>query len=91
MNNLTRRDFVRGSGLGIALLAASSYTSFAAEGKRRVVVIGSGWGGARRPEAKSMRMPPSAAQRSVLNVRRATALRGTGMLSTAIRHYAGNR
>jgi sulfide dehydrogenase [flavocytochrome c] flavoprotein chain len=46
MKNLTRRDFIKSSGLGIAMLGASRYMSFAAETKRRVVVIGGGWGGA---------------------------------------------
>jgi sulfide dehydrogenase [flavocytochrome c] flavoprotein subunit len=46
MKNLTRRDFIKSSGLGIAMLGASSLPSLAAEGKRRVVVIGGGWGGA---------------------------------------------
>ena len=46
MQNLTRRNFLKASGLGAALLGAGGIRSFAAEAKRRVVVIGGGWGGA---------------------------------------------
>ena len=47
MKNLTRRQFLKTSGLSIAMMAgASTFPSLAAESKRRVVVIGGGWGGA---------------------------------------------
>src|ERR687895_27292 len=46
MKELTRREFIKSSGISIAVLGAGSFTSFAAETKRRVVVIGGGWGGA---------------------------------------------
>jgi len=46
MQTLTRRNFLKASGLGAALLGAGGIRSFAAEAKRRVVVIGGGWGGA---------------------------------------------
>lgn len=46
MNNVTRRGFLKASGIGVALLGTGGLTSFAAEAKRRVIVIGGGWGGA---------------------------------------------
>ena len=46
MKNLTRRQFIKTSGLSIAMMGASTFPSLAAESKRRVVVIGGGWGGA---------------------------------------------
>src|SRR5207249_18169 len=46
MKNITRRDFLKASGLGAAMLGAGGLPSFAAEAKRRVIVIGGGWGGA---------------------------------------------
>jgi sulfide dehydrogenase [flavocytochrome c] flavoprotein subunit len=46
MKSITRRDFLKASGLGAAMLGASGLPSFAAEAKRRVIVIGGGWGGA---------------------------------------------
>lgn len=46
MKNLSRRDFLKTSGLGVALLSTGAVPGFAAETKRRVLVIGGGWGGA---------------------------------------------
>jgi NADPH-dependent 2,4-dienoyl-CoA reductase/sulfur reductase-like enzyme len=46
MESMTRRHFLKASGLGVGLLATGGFTSYAAEAKRRVVVIGGGWGGA---------------------------------------------
>lgn len=47
MNNMTRRAFLKASGIGMAILGTGELSSFAAETKgRRVVVIGGGWGGA---------------------------------------------
>jgi sulfide dehydrogenase [flavocytochrome c] flavoprotein subunit len=46
MKNLTRRDFLKTTGLTVATLSSGVLTSFAAEAKRRVIVIGGGWGGA---------------------------------------------
>ena len=46
MKTLTRREFLKASGMSVALLGTGGVSSFAAEAKRRVVVIGGGWGGA---------------------------------------------
>jgi sulfide dehydrogenase [flavocytochrome c] flavoprotein subunit len=46
MKELGRREFLKASGLSIAVLGIGNVPSFAAEAKRRVVVIGGGWGGA---------------------------------------------
>src|SRR5918992_252327 len=46
MKNMTRRDFLRSSAASLAILGSAGVPSFAAEAKRRVVVIGGGWGGA---------------------------------------------
>ena len=46
MKNLSRREFIKSSGLGVAMLASGAFPSFAAEAKRKVIVIGGGWGGA---------------------------------------------
>src|SRR3990170_1103390 len=46
MKNLTRRTFLEVSGLGAALWGVGGMRSFAAEARRRVIVIGGGWGGA---------------------------------------------
>jgi NADPH-dependent 2,4-dienoyl-CoA reductase/sulfur reductase-like enzyme len=47
MKNITRRDFLRTSGIGIAILGTGGIDAFAADAKgRKVVVIGGGWGGA---------------------------------------------
>jgi sulfide dehydrogenase [flavocytochrome c] flavoprotein chain len=46
MNDLSRRKFLKASGLSVAALGIGNVPSFAAEAKRRVVVIGGGWGGA---------------------------------------------
>jgi sulfide dehydrogenase [flavocytochrome c] flavoprotein subunit len=46
MMKITRRHFLKASGLGVATLSTGGLSSYAAETKRRVVVIGGGWGGA---------------------------------------------
>jgi sulfide dehydrogenase [flavocytochrome c] flavoprotein subunit len=46
MANVSRREFLRASGTSLAILATGGFPSFAAESKRKVVVIGGGWGGA---------------------------------------------
>jgi len=46
MKNLTRRTFLKVSSLGAALWGVGGMRSFAAEARRRVIVIGGGWGGA---------------------------------------------
>jgi sulfide dehydrogenase [flavocytochrome c] flavoprotein chain len=46
MADVTRRRFLRASGLSVAALGVAKLPAFAAEAKRRVVVIGGGWGGA---------------------------------------------
>ena len=46
MKNMTRREFLKASGIGMAVLGGGGLGSFAAETTgRRVVVIGGGWGG----------------------------------------------
>jgi sulfide dehydrogenase [flavocytochrome c] flavoprotein chain len=57
MKTLTRREFLKASGMSVALLGTSGVSSFAAEAKRRVVVIGGGWGGA--TAAKYIRLSDS--------------------------------
>jgi sulfide dehydrogenase [flavocytochrome c] flavoprotein chain len=57
MKNFTRREFLKTSGLGLTILGADSLPSFAAEAKRRVIVIGGGWGGA--TAAKYIRLSDS--------------------------------
>ena len=54
MNDLSRRKFLKASGLSVAALGIGNVRGFAAEAKRRVVVIGGGWGGA--TAAKYVRM-----------------------------------
>ncbi len=47
MKNITRREFLKASGGGVAVLWTGGLSAFAAETKgRRVVVVGGGWGGA---------------------------------------------
>jgi sulfide dehydrogenase [flavocytochrome c] flavoprotein subunit len=46
MEQVTRREFLRSSATGLALLGTGGWPAFAAQAKRRVVVIGGGWGGA---------------------------------------------
>jgi NADPH-dependent 2,4-dienoyl-CoA reductase/sulfur reductase-like enzyme len=46
MHKISRRVFLKASGTGIAMLGLGGVPSFAAEAKRRVIVIGGGWGGA---------------------------------------------
>jgi len=46
MKNMTRREFLKASGIGMAVLGGGGLGGFAAEtAGRRVVVIGGGWGG----------------------------------------------
>ena len=46
MNDISRRKFLKVSGLSVAALGSGNFPGFAAEAKRRVIVIGGGWGGA---------------------------------------------
>jgi NADPH-dependent 2,4-dienoyl-CoA reductase/sulfur reductase-like enzyme len=46
MNHLSRRSFLQASALGLANLAVGRSIGDGAEAKRRVLVIGGGWGGA---------------------------------------------
>ncbi|MGH7853965.1 MAG: FAD-dependent oxidoreductase [Candidatus Binatia bacterium] len=46
MHKISRRVFLKASGASVAMLGLGGMPSFAAEAKRRVVVIGGGWGGA---------------------------------------------
>jgi NADPH-dependent 2,4-dienoyl-CoA reductase/sulfur reductase-like enzyme len=46
MNDISRRSFLKASGLGAAVLGIGAIPGFAAQTRRRVVVIGGGWGGA---------------------------------------------
>ncbi len=46
MENLSRRRFLRVTGLGGAAIGVGSVPGFGAQARRRVVVIGGGWGGA---------------------------------------------
>ena len=65
MNNITRRAFLRASGIGMAILGTGGLSSFAAETKgRRVVVIGGGWGGA--TAAKYIRLADSSIEVTLL-------------------------
>jgi sulfide dehydrogenase [flavocytochrome c] flavoprotein subunit len=64
MRTVTRRDFLKVSGIGVALLGTGGVRSFAAEAKRRVVVIGGGWGGA--TAAKYIRLSDSSIEVTLL-------------------------
>jgi sulfide dehydrogenase [flavocytochrome c] flavoprotein chain len=46
MAHVSRREFLRASGMTVAMLGTGGFPSIAAEAKRKVVVIGGGWGGA---------------------------------------------
>src|SRR3989304_2751662 len=65
MKNITRREFLKASGIGITILGTGGLSSFAAETKgRRVVVIGGGWGGA--TAAKYVRLADSSIEVTLL-------------------------
>ena len=64
MKTLTRREFLKASGMSVALLGTGGVSSFAAEAKRRVVVIGGGWGGA--TAAKYIRLGDSSIEVTLL-------------------------
>jgi sulfide dehydrogenase [flavocytochrome c] flavoprotein chain len=64
MRTVTRRDFLKVSGIGVALLGTGGVRSFGAEAKRRVVVIGGGWGGA--TAAKYIRLSDSSIEATLL-------------------------
>ena len=64
MKTLTRREFLKASGMSVALLGTGGVSSFAAEAKRRVVVIGGGWGGA--TAAKYVRLGDSSIEVTLL-------------------------
>jgi sulfide dehydrogenase [flavocytochrome c] flavoprotein chain len=46
MHQISRRVFLKASSASVAMLGLGGMPSFAAEAKRRVIVIGGGWGGA---------------------------------------------
>ena len=64
MKTLTRREFLKASGMSVALLGTGGVSSFAADAKRRVVVIGGGWGGA--TAAKYVRLGDSSIEVTLL-------------------------
>jgi sulfide dehydrogenase [flavocytochrome c] flavoprotein subunit len=65
MKNMTRRQFLKASGIGMAVLAIGRSSSFAAAAKGlRVVVIGGGWGGA--TAAKYIRLADPAIEVTLL-------------------------
>ena len=64
MKTVTRREFLKAAGMGVALLGTGGVRSFAAEAKRRVVVIGGGWGGA--TAAKYVRLGDSSIEVTLL-------------------------
>jgi sulfide dehydrogenase [flavocytochrome c] flavoprotein subunit len=64
MKTVTRREFLKATGMGVALLETGNVRSFAAEAKRRVVVIGGGWGGA--TAAKYIRLGDSSIEVTLL-------------------------
>jgi sulfide dehydrogenase [flavocytochrome c] flavoprotein chain len=64
MKTVTRREFMKAAGMGVALLGTGGVRSFAAEAKRRVVVIGGGWGGA--TAAKYIRLGDSSIEVTLL-------------------------
>ena len=64
MKTLTRREFLKASGMSVALLGTGGVSSFAADAKRRVVVIGGGWGGA--TAAKYIRLGDSSIEVTLL-------------------------
>jgi NADPH-dependent 2,4-dienoyl-CoA reductase/sulfur reductase-like enzyme len=57
MRTLSRRQFLKASGAGVAALGAGALPGWAAQARRRVVVIGGGWGGA--TAAKYLRLHDS--------------------------------
>jgi sulfide dehydrogenase [flavocytochrome c] flavoprotein chain len=68
MRTVTRREFLKASAMGVALLGTGCVRSFAAEAKRRVVVIGGGWGGA--TAAKYIRLGDSSIEVTLLEPNR---------------------
>ena len=64
MKTVTRREFLKAAGMGVALLGTGGVRSFAAEAKRRVIVIGGGWGGA--TAAKYFRLDDSSIEVTLL-------------------------
>jgi sulfide dehydrogenase [flavocytochrome c] flavoprotein subunit len=64
MRTVTRREFLKASAIGVALLGTGGLKSFAAEAKRRVLVIGGGWGGA--TAAKYIRLGDSSIEVTLL-------------------------
>jgi sulfide dehydrogenase [flavocytochrome c] flavoprotein subunit len=64
MHKISRRVFLKASGAGVAMLGLAGMPSFAAEAKRRVIVIGGGWGGA--TAAKYLRLHDSGLEVTLL-------------------------
>jgi sulfide dehydrogenase [flavocytochrome c] flavoprotein chain len=64
MRQISRRDFLKASGASMTLLGLGGVPAFAAEAKRRVIVIGGGWGGA--SAAKYLRLHDSSLEVTLL-------------------------
>lgn len=64
MRQISRRGFLKASGASVTLLGLGGVPAFAAEAKRRVIVIGGGWGGA--SAAKYLRLHDSSLEVTLL-------------------------
>jgi sulfide dehydrogenase [flavocytochrome c] flavoprotein chain len=64
MRYVTRREFLKSAGIGLALVGTGGLPAFAAQAKRRVIVIGGGWGGA--TAAKYLRLADPAIEVTLL-------------------------
>ena len=64
MREISRRGFLKASGASVTLLGLGGVPAFAAEAKRRVIVIGGGWGGA--SAAKYLRLHDSSLEVTLL-------------------------
>ena len=64
MREISRRGFLKASGASVTLLGLGGVPAFAAEAKRRVIVIGGGWGGA--SAAKYLRLHDSSLELTLL-------------------------
>ncbi len=64
MRQISRRGFLKASGASMTLLGLGGVPAFAAEAKRRVIVIGGGWGGA--SAAKYLRLHDSSLEVTLL-------------------------
>jgi sulfide dehydrogenase [flavocytochrome c] flavoprotein chain len=64
MGQISRRGFLKASGASVALLGLGGVPAFSADAKRRVIVIGGGWGGA--SAAKYLRLHDSSLEVTLL-------------------------